>query len=59
MIEPFTYACLLHSRSVLQKREPTRDEISMLLYAFQAWAAREEQRDLCKEWSAADAPWPE
>lgn len=31
----------------------------MLLYAFQAWAAREEQRDLCKEWSAADAPWPE
>lgn len=38
MIEPFAYAAMLHARSFLHGREPTREEISMLLFAFAAWA---------------------
>jgi hypothetical protein len=35
--EPFTYANLLHSRWVLLQKAPTREELSLLLYLFQAW----------------------
>ena len=38
LIEPFAYAALLHRRYVMLGREPTRDEIAILLYAFWAWA---------------------
>ncbi len=41
MNEPFTYANLLHSRWVLLQKAPTREELSLLLYLFQAWGSRD------------------
>lgn len=37
MAEPFDYAHLLFLRWVVLRKEPARDEISLLLYAFMEW----------------------
>jgi hypothetical protein len=41
---PFEYASLLHRRSTIRGREPTREEISLLLYLFSEWGWRSKRR---------------
>lgn len=35
--EPFLYAHILFARSVRLRKDPTREEIALLLYAFMEW----------------------